>query len=310
MRSGFVESRHRGCVVLLDDDGRVRERVGEVDVPVLPRSSSKPLQALGLVTAGWDPPDDQLALAVASHSGEPVHLDVVLAVLASVGLDEAALQTPPMLPLSEPAAHALLAAEGRGTPLTMNCSGKHAGMLAACAARGWDPDRYLDPTSPLQQHLTAEIERLAGERVAAVVVDGCGAPQHALTLTALARAFRRIVEAAPGTPERRVADAARARPDLVGGTDREVTRVMRAVPGLLAKDGAEGVYAAALPGVGALALKVEDGSGRAAPVALAAALQRLGVDRLDGVDAEELERLAHPPVRGGGEVVGELRPAG
>jgi L-asparaginase II len=142
-----------------------------------------------------------------------------------------------------------------------------------------------------------------------IAADGCGAPQHALTLPGLARAFLALVEAAPGSTERRVADAARCHPELVGGTGREVTRGMRAVPGLLAKDGAEGVYAAALPGVGAVAVKIEDGAWRAATVALVGALRLLGVTDRAEVDADVLDRLAHPPVRGGGVVVGELRPA-
>ncbi|HVM29001.1 MAG TPA: asparaginase [Mycobacteriales bacterium] len=313
MRSGFVESRHRGSVVVLSAGGAVTTSLGAVDVPVLPRSSNKPLQAVALLECGWDPADDALALAVASHSGEPQHLDVVRRVLADAGLDECALQNPPMLPLSEPAAHALLRGGGAASSLTMNCSGKHAGMLAACVASGWDVATYRSPRHPLQQHITGTLERLAGEPVTHVAVDGCGAPQHALTLTGLARGFLALVDASPGTPERRVADAARKHPELVGGTDREVTAVMRAVPGLLAKDGAESVYAAAVPGVGAVALKVEDGAWRAAPVALTAALRLLGVPERHGVEAgvdtEALDALARPPVRGGGQVVGELRPA-
>jgi L-asparaginase II len=262
---------------------------------------------VGLVDSGWDPDDAALALAVASHSGEPAHLEVVRRVLAEAGLDESALQCPAMLPLSEAAAHELLRSGGAASRLTMNCSGKHAGMLATSVAAGEDVGSYLSPGSPLQQRLTATLERLAGEPVTHVAVDGCGAPQHALTLVGLARGFLRLVSGAPGSAERRVADAARAHPFLVGGTGREVTRVMRAVPGLLAKDGADGVYAAALPGVGAVALKVEDGAGRAAPVALVAALRRLGLPA--GADEGELDAVGRPPVLGGGVVVGELRAA-
>jgi L-asparaginase II len=182
-------------------------------------------------------------------------------------------------------------------------------MLAACVASGWAPEEYRAPDSPLQKQVTAALERLSGEQVQHVAVDGCGAPQHALTLPGLARGFLALVDAEPGSVERRVADAARRHPELVGGTGREVTRVMRAVPGLLAKDGAEGMFAAALPGVGAVAVKIEDGAARAAPVALAGALRLLGVSGRWDVDGAALERLAHPPVRGGGEVVGQLRPA-
>jgi len=223
--------------------------------------------------------------------------------LAAAGLSEDALQCPPDYPNSPDAADDLVRAGGRRTRVLMNCSGKHAAMLATCVARGWDPHTYRDPDHPLQRHITATIERLAGEPVPHVVVDGCGAPQHALTLTGLARAFQRLVDAPAGTPQRRVADAARRHPHLVGGTGHPTSVVMQVVPGLLAKNGAEGVYGAALPGVGALALKVEDGAWRASPVALVAALRRLGVD-VGGLSA-----VGEPPVLGGGEPVGVLRSA-
>ena len=290
-------------MVVLGPDGAARHALGDVETPVLPRSTNKPLQAVALLEQGWDADDAALAVAVASHSGEPRHLDVVRSVLARAGLDESALQCPPQLPLGAAAAQQLLRTGGSPSPLTMNCSGKHAGMLAACVASGGDPAAYRDPASPVQQAVARTVERLAGEPVTAVVVDGCGAPQHALSLTGVARAFLRLVDAAPGTAERRVADAARRHPELVGGTGREVTALMHGVPGLLAKDGAEGVYGAAVPGVGAVALKIEDGAWRAAPVAAVAALRLLGVD-VGGLDA-----VGRPPVLGGGEPVGGLRPA-
>ena len=208
-----------------------------------------------------------------------------------------------MLPLSEDAAHALLAGGGHGTRLTMNCSGKHAAMLATCRANGWPLAGYLERAHPLQVALQAAVEELAGEQVQHVAVDGCGAPQHALTLPGLARSFTRLVQAPPGTPERRTADAMRAHPHLVGGTGRDVTALMQGVPGLLAKDGAEGVYAVAVPGVGAVALKVDDGAARARTPVLVAGLRALGVA------GEVLEQLATLPVLGGGAVVGEVRAA-
>ena len=152
--------------------------------------------------------------------------------------------------------------------------------------------------------LTATIERLAGEPVRHVAVDGCGAPQHALTLPGLARAFARLVTAAPGTPERRTADAARAHPELVGGTGRDVTLLMRGIPGLLAKDGAEGVYAAALADGSAVALKIDDGAGRPRGPVLVAALRALGAT------GNVLDELATLPVLGGGRPVGVVRAAG
>ena len=204
--------------------------------------------------------------------------------LAAAGLDEGALGCPAMLPLSEPAAHALLRSGGAASPLTMNCSGKHAAMLATCVARGWPTAGYLDASAAVQRALTGTLERLAGEPVVHVAVDGCGAPQHALTLRGLAAA------------------AMTARPDLVGGSGREVTDLMAGIPGLVAKDGAEGVFAAALPDGSAVAVKVADGATRAAVPLLVVGLRALGVQ------GEVLERLATTPVLGGGVPVGELRP--
>ncbi len=281
-------------------DGSTALALGAVDAPVLPRSSNKPLQAVGLLEVGWEPAGTaELALASASHSGEPRHLDVVRRMLGA--LPEQALGCPPSLPLDRATEQAVLAAGGGPTRLQMNCSGKHAAMLGACTARGWSLPDYLAPDHPLQQHLTATLARLAGEPVTRVVVDGCGAPQHALTLRGLAGAYARLVTAADGTPEHRVAAAVREHPLLVGGTGRDVTALMERVPGLLAKDGAEGVYAAALPDGGALALKVEDGAERARTPLLVAALTALGHD------VEGLHDLAVLPVLGGGAPVGEVR---
>ena len=300
VRSGVVESTHAGSVVALRPDGSTALSLGVVDRPVFPRSSNKPLQAVGLLDAGWSPPDDQtLALATASHSGLPAHLEVVRRTLSAAGLTEEALGCPALLPLDVDAAHALLRAGGGATRLTMNCSGKHAAMLATCVANGWPTVGYLAPDHPVQRAMTATIERLAGEPVRHVAVDGCGAPQHALTLTGLARAFTALVTG-DGT-SRRTADAMRAHPDLVGGPGREVTRLMAGIPGLVAKDGAEGVFAAALPDGASAAVKVADGSTRAAVPMLVGALRALGVT------ADVLDELATEPVLGGGVPVGELR---
>jgi L-asparaginase II len=304
-RSGVVESSHVGTVVAVRADGSVALGLGGLDRPVFGRSSNKPLQAAGLLRAGWRPgDDDEVALAGASHSGEPMHVALASRVLDGCGLGEDDLGCPPQLPLSEEAAADLLRSGGGPSRLTMNCSGKHAAMLATCVAKGWPTGGYLAVDHPLQVALTAHVEELAGQPVRHVAVDGCGAPQHALTLPGLARAFAALVDAEPGTPERRVADAMRARPDLVGGTGRDVTELMARVPGLLAKDGAEGVYAGAVPGVGAFALKVEDGAGRARPPLVLAALRALGVD------VAAVAHLAEGPVLGGGSQVGVVRVSG
>ncbi len=300
VRGDVVESVHTGSLLVLRADGTVVLVRGDVSSPVFPRSANKPLQAVGLLEAGWTPPDDEcLALAAASHSGGPEHLAVVRRTLSAAGLDEDALQTPPLLPLGEAEQHALLRAGGGASPLTMNCSGKHAAMLACCVANGWPTESYLELQHPLQRALEATIGRLARETVRHVAVDGCGAPQHALSLTGLARAFATLATADGACSS--VAQAMRAHPGLLGGTGREVTDAMLGVPGLVAKDGAEGVYAAALPDGSAVALKVADGATRASVVLLAAGLRALGVQ------ADVVERLASAPVLGGGRPVGVLR---
>lgn len=196
----------------------------------------------------------------------------------------------------------MLRAGGGPTRTLMNCSGKHTAMLLTCLAAGWPLDGYWRPEHPLQQRLTAAIEEFTGEKAAAVGVDGCGAPVLAVSLTGLARAFLRLVSAEPGTVERTVADAMRAYPELVGGTQADDTRLMRGVPGLLAKVGAEGVIAAAVPGVGAVALKIDDGAGRPRMPVLVSALRRLGVE------APVLTEYAEIPLLGGGLPVGAVRP--
>ncbi|MGN6334279.1 MAG: asparaginase [Motilibacteraceae bacterium] len=293
LRSGVVESRHRGSLVVLGPDGAELRAVGAVDEPVFPRSSNKPLQATGMLEIGLDLAGPQLALAASSHSGEPVHVSTAREVLAGAGLDESALQTPPDWPLDDEALLAHARAGGGPERVLMNCSGKHAAMLATCVLNGWPLETYREPDHPLQVAIRATVERMAGEPVAAVGVDGCGAPVLALTLRGLARAFSALVTAPVGTPARRVADAMVAHPELVGGTHRHVTALMRAVPGLVAKDGAEGVYAAALPDGSAVALKIEDGADRPRHALLVQALRGLGAasPALDAVAATPVVHL-------------------
>ncbi len=218
-----------------------------------------------MLRAGLDLDGKLLALACASHSGEPFHLDGVREILAGAGLDESALQTPPDYPVDEVEKLAYVARGGQPAAVAMNCSGKHAAMLATCVHNGWPTTSYRDPAHPLQQAVREAIEDLAAERVSATGVDGCGAPVFGLTLAGLARAFRAIALAGDGTAEQRVAASIRSHPEWLGGTRRDVTRLIEGVPGLIAKDGAEGVYAAALPDGRAVALKIEDGGQRARP---------------------------------------------
>ncbi|MFH9618926.1 asparaginase [Streptomyces pratensis] len=303
VRSGFTEGHHRGSLVVLAADGSVELALGDPAAPVFPRSSNKPMQAAAILRAGLDLSGERLALAAASHSGEDFHLGLVRTMLAEHGLKAEDLQTPPDLPLDPVEAEAYLAAGGVREPLTMNCSGKHAAMLAVCVRNGWDTASYLDPSHPLQRLVGEVVAEAAGEPVAAVGTDGCGAPLMAIGLAGLARAFRAFVLAEPGTAERRVADAMRAHPEYVAGTRRPDTWLMREVPGTLSKMGAEAVQAVALPDGRALAFKIDDGSARALGPVLARSLELLGVD------APVVSRIGRAPLTGGDAVVGEVRAA-
>ncbi|WP_406463678.1 asparaginase [Streptomyces sp. NBC_00111] len=303
VRSGFTEGHHRGSLVVLAADGRVELALGDPAAPVFPRSSNKPMQAAAILRAGLDLSGERLALAAASHSGEGFHLELVRTMLAEHGLTPDDLRTPPDLPLDPVEAEAYLAAGGVREPLTMNCSGKHAAMLAVCVRNGWDTATYLDPGHPLQRLVGEVVAEAAGEPVAALGTDGCGAPLMAIGLVGLARAFRAFVLAEPGTAERRVADAMRAHPEYVAGTRRPDTWLMREVPGTLSKMGAEAVQALALPDGRALAFKIDDGSVRALGPVLARSLELLGVD------APVVSRIGRSPLLGGAVEVGEIRAA-
>ncbi|MFD4478606.1 asparaginase [Streptomyces sp. NPDC058471] len=303
VRSGFVEGRHRGSLVLLAADGSVELAMGDVTAPVFPRSANKPMQAAAVLRAGLELSGERLALAAASHSGEGFHRDLVQKMLAEHGLTAADLQCPPDLPLDAVEAETYLAAGAVRDRVTMNCSGKHAAMLAVCDLNGWPADSYLDPRHPLQQLVLKVVEEAAGERVAAVGTDGCGAPLMAISLTGLARAFRHFVLAPEETAERRVADAMRAHPEYVAGTRRPDTWLMREIPGALSKMGAEAVQAFALPDGRALAFKVDDGGIRALGPVLARALS------LAGVEGDVLARVGSAPLLGGAVEVGEIRAA-
>ncbi|MFI2348728.1 asparaginase [Streptomyces sp. NPDC019443] len=303
VRSGFAEGHHRGSLVVLAADGTVELALGDPYAPVFPRSSNKPLQAAAVLRAGLALSGERLALAAASHSGESFHLDLVRKMLAEHGLSADELQTPPDLPLDPVAAEAYLAGGQVRDRVAMNCSGKHAAMLAACALNGWDRTNYLDPAHPLQRLVHAVVEDTSGERVAAVGTDGCGAPLMAISLTGLARAFRHFVLAEPGSAERRVADAMRAHPEYVAGTRRPDTWLMREVPGALSKMGAEAVQAVALADGRALAFKVDDGATRALGPVLGRALEVMGVD------SPVVGRIGHVPLLGGGVEVGAIRAA-
>lgn len=306
VRSGFVEGRHYGSVVALDAAGAVDWAVGEVDVPVLPRSCNKPVQALAMVRLGLDLPPELMALACASHSGEPFHLDGARRILATAGLDEDALQTPADYPLDDVAKEAVIRAGGHPTRLQMNCSGKHAAMLVTCVVNGWDTATYLEPGHPLQQAIRTTFAEVTGEPVAVDAVDGCGAPLLSASLVGLATAFRRFA-VGDGAGTARVADAIRRHPEYVSGTGRDERELLTAIPGAIGKAGAESCYAVALPDGRAFALKTDDGAPRVRPVLMAAALRRSGVDAEPGVDTEAVRRTGTSVLLGGGRPVGEIR---
>jgi L-asparaginase II len=308
VRSGFVEGHHYGSVVALDADGDVAFECGDIGTAILPRSCNKPLQAVGMVRAGLGLDGELLALACASHSGEDFHLDGVRRILAGAGLDETALQTPPAWPLDDAAAEQLLRAGGRKTPIQMNCSGKHAAMLATCVANGWPTETYLDPDHPLQQAIAETFSELTGGPVAYVAVDGCGAPLLGTTLRGLAQGFS-VLATSDSAEERRVAEAIRAHPEFVSGTTRDELALLRAIPGAIGKAGAESCYAVALADGRAFALKTDDGAARARPVVMAALLNRLGVDTEPGVDTDAVRRTGAAPLLGGTAVVGEIHAA-
>ena len=262
-RNGLVEAAHRVHAVAVRG-GEVIAAAGDPSLTCFMRSSSKPLQALPLVRARDDLPDDELAIACASHHDTPEQVAAVRALLARAEATEADLERGPQ--------------EGRPPErVHNNCAGNHAGMLALCRACGWPTRGYLLPGHPVQQ-ACLEVHAEAAEVEPEAIVtgtDGCGIVTFALTLERMAHAFSRL-ESLPGGS--RVAAAMRARPDLVGGPDGADYLLMRDAPGWLAKGGAEGLVCAAGPeGVG-VALKTEDGASRAHAPALAAFLGRLGVD--------------------------------
>jgi L-asparaginase II len=312
VRNGFVEGHHYGSLVALDADGAVAWSVGDPHAPVLPRSCNKPVQALGMVRAGLDLPPDLLALACASHSGESFHVDGVRRILASAGLTEADLQTPPDYPLDDAARERVIRDGGGRAPVLMNCSGKHAAMLATCVVNGWPTATYREPDHPLQRALASTFAELTGEEIAVTAVDGCGAPLFSASLVGLATAFRRLALGQDGAGRTdaaaaRIASAIRAEPAYVSGTTRDERALLTAIPGAIGKAGAEACYAVALADGRAFALKCDDGAPRVRPVLMAAALERSGVLDDPAVDAEAVRRTGVSELLGGGKPVGEIR---
>ena len=301
VRAGFVESVHRGRVAIVSSDGRLTASLGTDSAPIYPRSANKPLQAVGMLRAGLDLTGELLALVCASHSGEAFHQVGVRRILYDSGEDESVLQTPPDWPLDERERETAMRNGAAKSSVAMNCSGKHAGMIMTTVRNNGDVRTYLDPHHPTQLAILRAINDLADEKAAGPAVDGCGAPLYAISLYALARAFGRLAAATEGA-EAQVANAMRAHPKYVSGTRRDEFELHQAMPGLIAKSGAEAVYVTGLPNGCGIAIKISDGSSRARPAAMAGVLMRLGFD------SETLRKHASLPVLGHGERVGEVRP--
>jgi L-asparaginase II len=301
LRGNLVENVHHGSVVGLGSDGAVIFSVGEPEAPTYARSALKPLQTLAMMRHGLAVDDDLLAVASSSHSGEPHHLAAVSRLLASFGLEESHLRNLPAFPYDASERAQWLRAGRTESRLAHNCSGKHAAMVATCTINDWPTENYLDVNHPLQQAIRSTIEDVTAEPVHSTSVDGCGAPLFATTLSAIARAYGLIGCAPPGTFEARIAAAMTEHPAMVAGHHRDVTTAMRALPGAIFKDGADGVQLVGLPDGRAIAVKVGDGEHDARMPVTIRALQYLGTSCAD------LDELAALPTMGGTQVVGEMR---
>lgn len=302
-RNGVDESVHFGAVVCIDAAGDTVHTIGDPNVEVYPRSSTKPLQALAMVRTGLSLPPHLLALVCASHNGQNEHLEGVREILATAGLDESALRNTADHPLHAESARDAVRTGRERSPLQMNCSGKHAGMLATCVINSWSTNDYLDPAHPLQMAINDVVTELCGAP-AAIGTDGCGAPAHVVSLEALARAFRAIATGDAGPAGTAVFEAMSQHSQMVGGDGRDVTRIVSSLKGFFAKDGAEAVYAGASSDGRAAAVKISDGAGRARVTVFLAALDRLGFD-VASLKVELAEQ-----VFGHGKPVGEVRPLG
>jgi L-asparaginase II len=290
-----LECVHRGSVAVCRPDGSIEFALGTVDQPILPRSACKMVQALPLVESGAADSagltDRHLALACASHNGAAIHSGLTLAWLDGLGLGETDLRCGPQVPADADAVEALRVAGEQPCQLHNNCSGKHSGMLTLNRHLGGSSE-YIDPDHPVQRAVRAATEETADQNVAGHAVDGCSAPNFAITLSGLARqmaGFARPDQAFGGVRRdaaTRLRDAMMAHPELVAGEDRACTNIMRACAGKAAvKTGAEGVFIGILPETGlGIALKIDDGATRSSEAAITALLARYGaLDRADPV---------------------------
>jgi L-asparaginase II len=293
VRSGLVESTHSGHLILISADGTDLLTLGDVDAEMYPRSAIKSLQAAAMVRSGLTLNDEQLALVCASHGGTVRHQEVALEILQSVGLTESDLQNTPDRPLDHEARIAWGAKPA--TSLAANCSGKHAGMLATCVTNGWDIRNYLDIDHPLQIAIAKEITELTGQKINRVSTDGCGAPLFSMSTRSIAVAARNMrIDHDPIFTK--LINACLKHPEMILAEGAFDTRIMRAVPGLFVKGGAESVMLASLPDGRAIAWKISDGSNRVNGPLMKAALAKFDIT----IEGEEVDVL------GGGTRVGSL----
>ncbi|MGK9148691.1 asparaginase [Plantibacter flavus] len=308
-RSGFIESRHAGSAIVLGPDGEVLASLGDPSAPIFPRSCLKPFQAITIMNAGVSLEGAQAVLSTASHAGTRKHVQVVRSMLGRARIEDSALQCPPDWP-GDRAARDELVRDGLGkSPLYMNCSGKHAAMLLACAQNGWDQASYLDPAHPLQVAVRDTVERFTGEKPAASGIDGCGAPVYAISLAGLARGIGRVVSSSPTSPfalyrnAGLLTAAVLANGWALDGPGRANTLVIERL-GLFAKLGAEGVMVMSAPGGATVALKVLDGSLRASTIIGLRLLVSVGA--LDAAAVDALEPELDLAIHGGSAVVGRI----
>lgn len=294
VRNEMVESIHAGHLLISDSSGASILELGDLDSNIYPRSAIKAIQAAAMLRSNLKVSPKQLALICASHAGSSEHLDVARSILSGAGLSESDLKNTPDKPLGT--IERLAWGEKPGTSLAANCSGKHSGMLATCKANGWDIASYKDPNHPLQIAIKEEFEKLSGAEITKIGVDGCGAPLFALSLRAIARAFRNLMQSEQSIHQE-VIQACRSNPLMVAGAGRLPTVLMSKVDGLFVKDGAEAVMVIASKSGEVIVWKMSDGSQRGAMTLALASLSHLGIE----VESQR------ETVLGGGQVVGEIR---
>ena len=292
-RGDLVESLHLGHLIVLNADGSTYLSKGSPELPIYPRSAVKSLQAAAMLKAGLKVELNDLAIICASHSGSHSHIDLVTKMLTSAGMSTTQLKNAIDKPLGEK--EKISWGEKPASQLAQNCSGKHAGMLITCQQNGWDMKSYLDLNHPLQVAIKNEIEALAGEKVSATSVDGCGAPLFAISLIGLARAISNLVKSKDDL-YKQIVLACTKYPELVAGDGRLSTRMMQAVSGLFMKEGAEGVQVCALSDGRVIAIKIIDGSWRPVAPIIMEIFKSWGVEMPD----ESVK------IYGGASVIGEV----